>query len=164
MQQPQIAQALFNRAIAGLDLATGNMIVEKNYTTVHQYPSWEWEEDSPTVAGDSPCYILNLGLCSPSQRKIFLNGSGTVRNYFLIADDKGKCIQNPIQPCKKTGVQSILGEAAEEADKFDIGKEEHSGILLKILVAATGIGYIACIILLGIYWRTSRHGHLYSAL
>lgn len=164
MQQPQIAQALFNRVIAGLDLATGSVVAEKNYATVHQYPSWEWQEESPVVKSEGPCYILNLGLCSPYQRQIFFNGSGVVRNYFLVADEKGKCIQNPIQPCEKTQMQTVFVEAADEVDKFDIGKQGDSGILLKILVTATVIGYIACVILLGIYWRPSRRGQLYSAL
>jgi hypothetical protein len=37
--------------------------------------------------------------CSPVQCQMFLNGLGVVRDNFTVADDKGECIQNPIQPC-----------------------------------------------------------------
>lgn len=170
MQQPQIAQAVFNRAIAGLDIATGSVIAGKKYATVHQYPSWEWEEESPAAASEGPCYILNLGLCSPVQRQTYLNGSGVVRDYFLVADVKGECIQNPIQPCMKAKVQTFLGDATKDAGESDAGKldtgKSHTGKdgILNLLVVATGIGYMICMTVLGTYWWTSKDGPLYSAL
>lgn len=166
MQQPQIAQAIFNRAIGGLDLATGSVDVRKeDYATVHQYPSWEWEEEPPrSPVGDGPCYVLNLGLCSPVQRQMFLNGSGIVKDYFLVADSIGECIPNPVQPCMKAKVQTAANETVDEVNTSgSMRKDKNLDMLLKALVAATGLGYIVCMTVLGFYWWTSTHNYSRSA-
>ncbi|KAJ5837123.1 Peptidase S10 serine carboxypeptidase [Penicillium robsamsonii] len=108
MQQPQIAQTIYNRAIMGLDIATGSILAETSSATSYEYPSWEWEDELPPVAENNPCYTLNLGLCSESQRQIFLDGSGTVQDFFLVADGRGGVYsQSGAAVCREQGVVNL---------------------------------------------------------
>ncbi|KAJ5181327.1 Peptidase S10 serine carboxypeptidase [Penicillium cf. griseofulvum] len=156
MQQPQIAQTIFNRAIAGLDIATGSIVADARYATFHEYRSWEWEDEPPPVAESNPCYILNLGLCSERQQHIFLDGLGTVQDFFLIADGRGACIANPVRPCVGNKEPSTWDS------RVQVGwKEQSSGFPL--LVSATALGYVSCVGIVGVLCLKGRK-HRYSRL
>ncbi|CAG8887255.1 unnamed protein product [Penicillium egyptiacum] len=156
MQQPQIAQTIYNRAIAGVDIATGSILADARYATFHEYPSWEWEDEPPPVAESNPCYTLNLGLCSERQRSMFLDGSGTVQDFFLIADGEGNCIPNPVRPCVGNKEPSTWDSKVHLKGP----KEPSSGFI--ILVSATALGYVACVGIVGFLVR--RRKHRYSRL
>ncbi|KAJ5165647.1 Peptidase S10 serine carboxypeptidase [Penicillium coprophilum] len=158
MQQPQIAHTIYNRAITGLDIATGSVLADASYATFHEYPSWEWEDERPPVAEDNPCYTLNLGLCSKSQRQMFLDGSGLVQDFFLIADGAGECIPNPVRPCvgnKGLPAWDLRAQVEKPKEQFNLG--------FIILVSATALGYVTCVGILGLLWVKS-HKHQYASL
>lgn len=81
--QPETAYQIFQRAIFGNDVATGNTSVSDDYST--QGPS-----DTMNVKNQLPkqqvgqCYILSPGTCTPDQYESVLNGKGLVHDYILI--------------------------------------------------------------------------------
>ncbi|KAJ4415341.1 hypothetical protein N0V82_007391 [Gnomoniopsis sp. IMI 355080] len=94
LQQPQLAQAIFQRAINGLDIASGT-VPASGYSTKHVYKYWEHSGESLPFPLEGACYTLNLGLCSNRLRMLYLEGKTLVQDYFVVEDDKGRCVPNP---------------------------------------------------------------------
>ncbi len=84
--QPETAYRIFQRAIFGNDIATGNISTNSNQTYSSQGPSSSFQFKN--VAPESPkaqCYILNLpGTCTADQQDSVLNGSALVHDYIVI--------------------------------------------------------------------------------
>ena len=86
--QPETALQIFNRAIFGMDIATGNISTSaangSDYSTSGPESSFGIKNDVP----DSPkgiCYIFSLySTCTEDQQAAVLNGSATIKDYILI--------------------------------------------------------------------------------
>ncbi|PQE19568.1 carboxypeptidase S1 protein [Rutstroemia sp. NJR-2017a WRK4] len=100
LQQPQLAQTIFQRAISGLDISSGT-VPAAGYKTAHMYKQWEHSGESPPFPLEGACYTWNLGLCSDRLRKLYLEGKTLVQDYFVVEDDKGRCVENPVRPCAR---------------------------------------------------------------
>ena len=88
--QPETAYQLFNRAIFGLDMATGKVPISANptnYSTEGPSNTWAIKNEVP----DSPaptCYILSLtSTCTDDQYESVLNGTALIHDYIVIDDN-----------------------------------------------------------------------------
>ncbi|KAJ3579125.1 hypothetical protein NPX13_g1434 [Xylaria arbuscula] len=97
LQQPQLAQTIFQRAIAGFDIASGT-VPASGYSTKHVYKQWEHSGESLPFSPEGACYTWNLGLCSDRLRMLYLEGKTLVQDYFVVEDDKGHCVPNLERP------------------------------------------------------------------
>lgn len=148
LQQPQLAQAIFQRAINGLDIASGT-VPASGYRTKHTYKDWEHSAESPPFPLEGACYTWNLGLCSDRLRNLYLAGKTLVQEYFVVEDDKGRCVENPVRPCarregwrgkklSKTIVDVIVGR-----QRIFFGDIRSVVILLTLFSAC--VGCVACL-------------------
>jgi hypothetical protein len=111
MQQPRIALEIFNRANSGLDIATGLISAsslsckddacdgKEYYSTTGPATTRPMKLERPKTPMPA-CYVLNLGACSEEQRTAYLNGSGIVKDFFLVEFSDGRCVPNPVSPCE----------------------------------------------------------------
>src|SRR2546421_2514898 len=82
--QPETALAIFNRALAGMDIATGKISVVSNssYSTVGP-ASIEDIRNSVPVYPAPVCYVLAPYSCTEEQFAKVLDSSGLIKNYIL---------------------------------------------------------------------------------
>lgn len=86
--QPEAAYQIFNRAIFGLDIATGTINTEKDV----EYSSKGDVKASRTLqkAPESPeptCYILSLTTCTDDQFYAVLNNTALIHDYIVIDEN-----------------------------------------------------------------------------
>ena len=86
--QPETALQIFNRAIFGMDIATGNVSTSaangSDYSSNGPQSSFGIKNDVPE-SPEGICYVLSLyGTCTDDQIAAVLNGSATVKDYILI--------------------------------------------------------------------------------
>ena len=84
--QPETAYRIFQRAIFGADIATGNTstLITSNYSTQGPSSSFQFKNDPPE-SPKAQCYVLNLlGTCTHEQQASVLNGSALVHDYIVI--------------------------------------------------------------------------------
>ena len=84
--QPETAYRIFQRAIFGADIATGNVstLITSNYSTQGPSSSFQFKNDAPE-SPKAQCYVLNLlGTCTKEQQASVLNGSALVHDYIVI--------------------------------------------------------------------------------
>ncbi|KAL2074958.1 hypothetical protein VTL71DRAFT_8738 [Oculimacula yallundae] len=148
LQQPQLAQTIFQRAISGLDIASGT-VSASGHVTEHIYKHWEHTSDPPPFPLEGGCYTWNLGLCSDRLRRLYLEGKALVQDFFVVEDDKGRCVPNPVRPCAR-----MDGWRGKELSKtlvgVTVGRQKivmgdlRSFIMLLVLFSACA-GCIACL-------------------
>ncbi|KAI9814390.1 MAG: hypothetical protein M1827_003246 [Pycnora praestabilis] len=146
IQRPNITYAIFNRANAGMDIATGTRHVSVNgtcnedaagahrgdggvgqcYSTTgprrSRRPAKEVQmlQEMPTPV----CYVLNLGACSEEQRSAYQNGTGVVKEYFVVALGDGSCSPNPVTPCDEEDGGLHSGSGWQQQEEEEKEKEE----------------------------------------
>lgn len=86
--QPEAAYQIFNRAIFGLDIATGTINTEKDF----EYSSKGDVKASQTLqeAPKSPaptCYILSPVTCTDDQIDAVLNNTALIHDYIVIDEN-----------------------------------------------------------------------------
>lgn len=84
--QPETAYRIFQRAIFGNDIATGNISTNanQNYSTQGPSSSFQFKTDVPE-SPKAQCYVLNLlGTCTDDQQASVLDGSALVHDYIVI--------------------------------------------------------------------------------
>ena len=86
--QPETALQIFNRAIFGMDIATGNIPTSgangSAYSSTGPLSSFGIKNDVPE-SPEGICYILSLyGSCTDDQIAAVLNGTATIKDYVLI--------------------------------------------------------------------------------
>jgi hypothetical protein len=84
--QPETAYRIFQRAIFGNDIATGNISTNanQNYSTQGPSSSFQFKNDVPE-SPKAQCYVLNLlGTCTADQQASVLDGSALVHDYIVI--------------------------------------------------------------------------------
>lgn len=87
--QPEAAYRIFQRAIFGLDIATGTINTEKdsNYSSKGDVEASKTFQEAP----DSPeptCYILDLlSTCTDEQYYAVLNNTALIHDYIVIDED-----------------------------------------------------------------------------
>ena len=113
--QPALSQAVFQRANAGRDIATGLLIADDAYVTSGPSSAWGIRNALPQIPSHT-CYTLSLGTCNSTQLNAYLDGSGIVQDDFLVAYSDGRCSTNPIAPCNSSSTSSAL--AATEQTVF----------------------------------------------
>ncbi|KAI0143733.1 alpha/beta-hydrolase [Xylariaceae sp. FL1272] len=149
LQQPQLSQTIFQRAIAGLDMASGTVPASSKYSTKHVYKDWDHSGEAPPFPPEGACYTWNLGLCSERLRMLYLEGKTLVQDYFVVEDDKGKCVPNSVRPCprgvgwrgkelSKTAVDVMV-----EGQRMVTGDLRGVSILLTLFSAL--VGCVACL-------------------
>lgn len=84
--QPEAALQIFNRAVFGMDIATGNVSIAKNATYATEGPSSSWQtKNQVPPMPQLQCYVLDLyATCTDDQINAVINGSATVKDYILI--------------------------------------------------------------------------------
>ena len=84
--QPEAALQIFNRAVFGMDIATGNVSLAKNTTYATEGPSSSRQIKNQVPPVPQPqCYVLALyATCTNDQINAVINGSATVKDYILI--------------------------------------------------------------------------------
>ncbi|KAH9218507.1 carboxypeptidase [Leptodontidium sp. 2 PMI_412] len=148
LQQPQLSQIIFQRAITGLDIASGT-VPASGYNTPHMYTHWEHSGESPPFPLEGACYTWNLGLCSDRLRMLYLEGKTLVQDYFVVEDDKGRCVPNPVRPCArregwrgKELSKTVVGVTVER-QRMVLG-DLRSFVMLLTLFSAC-VGCVACL-------------------
>ncbi|KAL8992110.1 MAG: hypothetical protein Q9188_007656, partial [Gyalolechia gomerana] len=86
--QPETAYRIFNRAIFGQDIATGNSNItateNADYSTQGPSDSLGTRQEPPDHPYPHQCYVLALSsTCTDEQIESVVNGSAVVRNYIL---------------------------------------------------------------------------------
>lgn len=84
--QPETAYRIFQRAIFGNDIATGNISTNTNhnYSTLGPSSSFQIKNEVPE-SPKAQCYVLNLlGTCTADQQASVLDGSALVHDYIVI--------------------------------------------------------------------------------
>ena len=87
--QPETALQIFNRAIFGMDIATGNISTSaatngSAYSSSGPLSSFGIKNEVPP-SPEGICYILSLyGTCTEDQIAAVLNGTATIKDYILI--------------------------------------------------------------------------------
>ena len=84
--QPETAYRIFQRAIFGNDIATGNLSTNtnQNYSTQGPSSSFQIKNDVPE-SPKAQCYVLNLmATCTEDQRMSVVNGSALVHDHIVI--------------------------------------------------------------------------------
>ncbi|KAL8931523.1 MAG: hypothetical protein Q9216_007173, partial [Gyalolechia sp. 2 TL-2023] len=86
--QPETAYRIFNRAIFGQDIATGNITItateNADYSTEGPSDSLGTRQEPPYHPYPHQCYVLAYGAtCTDEQIESLLDGSAIVRNYIL---------------------------------------------------------------------------------
>lgn len=79
--QPETAWQIFQRALSGLDIATGANAVTAGYSTQGPADTWNVQMKAP-AAHPSECYVLNLATCTNQQVDAIINGSVPVNDYI----------------------------------------------------------------------------------
>ncbi|KAL8700597.1 MAG: hypothetical protein Q9201_005361 [Fulgogasparrea decipioides] len=85
--QPETSLAIFNRAIFGQDIATGNINVNanQNYSSEGPLSSLDTRQAPPENPYGHQCYVLALGAtCTDEEVEMVLDGTAVVHNYILI--------------------------------------------------------------------------------
>ncbi|RYP57809.1 hypothetical protein DL769_009259 [Monosporascus sp. CRB-8-3] len=164
--QPSVGFAIFNRTIAGVDIASGMVSVGNNsgpvvnqslYFTQGPRTIRHLKNTPPAVAHDEEgmCYTLALSQCSERQLTAYLTGKALVRDYWVVDLGDGTCSANPIQPCTKGGGEADLQAHSEEQGQEALSitykyryseSRRRGGTELFILVwLLLGAGYLACL-------------------
>lgn len=87
--QPETAYRIFNRAIFGMDISTGNTTISatknQDYSTQGPSDSLDTRQEPPDHPYPHQCYVLALGAtCTQDQIESLMNGTaGVVKNYIL---------------------------------------------------------------------------------
>ncbi|KAI0190132.1 Alpha/Beta hydrolase protein [Xylaria flabelliformis] len=148
LQQPQLAQTILQRAIAGLDIASGT-VPASGYSTKHVYKQWEHSGESLPFSPEGACYTWNLGLCSDRLRTLYLEGKTLVQDYFVVEDDKGHCVPNLVRPCARGNgwrgkeLSETVVDVIVERQRMVMG-DLRSVVMLLTLFSAF-VGCVACL-------------------
>lgn len=151
LQQPQLAQTIFQRAIHGLDIASGTVPADgAGYTTRHDvYKRWEHSGETLPFPLEGPCYTWNLGLCSSRLKRLYLEGKALVQDYFVVEDDKRRCVSNPVRPCaRREGwrggeLGKTVVDVVVERQRMVLGDSKSLVVLLTLFSAC--VGCVACL-------------------
>lgn len=83
--QPEAAYQIFQRAIFGLDIATGTINTEKdsNYSSQGDVSASKTHQEAPE-SPEPTCYILDLFSCTDDQFDAVLNNTALIHDYILI--------------------------------------------------------------------------------
>jgi len=81
--QPEIAYAIFLRALFNRDIATGALPLTDDYTTIGPSSTWHIKNAIPEVP-EPQCYILNAETCTEEQWDFVKNGSVIVRDFSVV--------------------------------------------------------------------------------
>ncbi|KAI4222233.1 MAG: hypothetical protein L6R36_006295 [Xanthoria steineri] len=85
--QPETSYRIFNRAIFGQDLSTGEIDTNSNgsYSSEGPSDSLGIRDDPPVNEYPPECYVLALSAtCTEDELELLESGGGLVRNYILI--------------------------------------------------------------------------------
>ncbi|KAL8772750.1 MAG: hypothetical protein Q9209_002095 [Squamulea sp. 1 TL-2023] len=85
--QPETSYRIFNRAIFGQDISTGEINTNANSSYSSEGPSDSFgiRQEPPVNEYPHECYVLALSAtCSEEEIELLENGGGLVRNYILI--------------------------------------------------------------------------------
>jgi hypothetical protein len=72
---------MFNRVIEGLDLATGTVMVDENYSTSGPTSIWHVKNQCPPAAVPQ-CYILAPQTCTADVLRALDHGCASVTNWI----------------------------------------------------------------------------------
>ena len=86
--QPETAYQIFQRAIFGLDIATGtiNTQQESNYTSKGDVNASQTHQEAPKSPKPT-CYILDPSTCAGDQLEAVLNNTAIVHDYIVIDEN-----------------------------------------------------------------------------
>jgi hypothetical protein len=147
LQQPQLAQTIFQRAISGLDIASGT--VPADTSSKYMYNHWEHSGESPPFPLEGACYTWNLGLCSNRLRMLYLEGKTLVQDFFVVEDDKGRCVPNPVKPCaRREGwrgkeMSKTVVDIIVEKQRMVMG--DLRGFVMLFTLLSACVGCVACL-------------------
>ena len=83
--QPETAFRLFQRAIFGNDMTTGQVDTSSNNSYSTTGPSDTLGSKNKVPVFPTPqCYILDSSTCTDQQMEMVVNGSGLIHDYILI--------------------------------------------------------------------------------
>ena len=86
--QPEAAYRIFQRAIFGLDIATGTISTEKdsNYSSEGDVKASQTLQEAPK-SPEPTCYILNPSTCTADQLSAVRNNTALIHNYIVIDEN-----------------------------------------------------------------------------
>ena len=86
--QPEAAYQIFQRAIFGLDIATGTINTEKdsNYSSEGDVKASRTLQEAPE-SPEPTCYVLDLFSCTDDQFEAVLNNTALIHDYIVIDEN-----------------------------------------------------------------------------
>lgn len=122
--QPEISYQVFQRAMFGMDIATGDTATASAtsdngtmYSTTGEQSTFDVKNDVPPMPQPS-CYVLSLAsTCTQEQADAVLSGNGTVANFFLMDNNTQNLFDGLSEADPVTGAAE--GEAGGDQDVGD---------------------------------------------
>ncbi|KAJ3533829.1 hypothetical protein NM208_g7804 [Fusarium decemcellulare] len=120
--QPETTDRIFQRAMFGKDVATGDIDVDSEYNTEGPSEVWSVKNKIPETSPENVCYTYHaFRSCTDEQRQALANGTAVVKNFVAISP-KGVNLEN----------DTAGGQAAGDGDQEDDGTDKAStGVRLK---------------------------------
>lgn len=86
--QPEAAYQIFQRAIFGLDIATGTVNTEKDssYSSKGDVKASQTRQEAPE-SPEPTCYILDLVTCTDDQFEAVVNNTALIHDYIVIDEN-----------------------------------------------------------------------------
>lgn len=104
--QPETAYQIFQRAMFGKDIATGNTALTNTYATQGKSSTFDIKNEAPPMPQPT-CYVLSLAsTCTNEQANSVLNGQGEVKNYILMDKNTQDIFDGLSQADPQTGSAS----------------------------------------------------------
>lgn len=86
--QPVAAYEIFMRATFNKDIPTGLLAVGDNFQTIGPKDTWHIK-NIPPVMPKPQCYVLSPGTCTPEVWETVVNGSATVKDWYVVEGSGG---------------------------------------------------------------------------
>jgi hypothetical protein len=104
--QPETAFQIFNRAMTGKDIATGNTVIGSGYATTGPGSTWGIiQEQAPPVPPEE-CYVLAPQTCDPMTWNSVIDGSAKVYEW-IVGNSPAKAGSGGGSSPKKNGAASL---------------------------------------------------------
>ncbi|PWY64376.1 lysosomal protective protein precursor [Aspergillus eucalypticola CBS 122712] len=86
--QPVAAYEIFMRATFNKDIPTGLLAAGDNFQTIGPKDTWHIK-NIPPVMPKPQCYVLSPGTCTPEVWETVVNGSATVKDWYVVDGSAG---------------------------------------------------------------------------
>lgn len=146
--QTETVYQIFNRAIFGRDIATGDIVIgaEGNYSSVGPASSFSVKNELPLSPG-SICYLYEAPLtCTEEQGEALMNGTAVVENFIVI-----KPPGNPPTSTTSTGSGGNDTSATGTGSSSTPSGTQHTNGGLKGGNPSLGIAFAASVLLSSVW-------------